>query len=491
MDTSVKYDSDDTFNLKDSIDSISQLGLIKTVHDQLKGTLTKLNTDSSKNKHDDEDELIDKLNQKKEKLIEEKGNKEKYKKNQEDSSRKIYEYEDKLEKIKATEVKKLVNERKNYELNKKALDLKIKENTVKYENLVLELFPICAIFEPLCESYKIMDRSIEKNAIPSDVREQILKIIQEDGKCICGLDLNEHPECVNDVKNKLKGESKENSLYRKEYKYIENVLKKLRKIPEIEKLKSNINDDNEHLKLINSQLNDISEKLLDSDEEKVKEYERSLIKFQGLEKKYSDKFEKASIRINNLKNEIDDLEKQIEEIGYKNAKLLNIKSKIDFCNDLINVMEDLRSGVRIQIRSKVTEKTKNQFIGVKSDEYSDVSIDDQYGVNIVENGGRDVTPEDLSDGTENLLALSFIMALHSIKGIDFPLIIDAPFEKLDRTSRIDFVNGLHDFTKDKQVIFLFTDSQYTEEVRAHMSKILLDEFKIIKMGPKKSKIEPI
>ncbi|WP_405279349.1 AAA family ATPase [Methanobrevibacter sp.] len=486
-----KYDSEDTFNLKDSIDNISQLGLIKTVQDQLKGTLSKLNTDSKNNKHDDEDDLIDKLNDKKGKLMDEKDKKNEYKSKQDDASRKIYEYEEKLKKIKATKIKKLVNDRDSYKNKRKTIDLKIKKNTADYENLVLELFPICALFEPLYNSYKIMDNSIEKNAIPNDVRKQIIKIIQDEGKCICGLDLNEHPECINDVKNKLKGETKENSLYRKEYEYIEDVLKKLRKIPEIEKLKSNIDDDNEHLKLINSKLNDISEKLLDSQEEKVNEYEKSLKIFEDLEKKYSEKFERSTIRINNLQNEIETLEKDINEISYKNAKLVNIKEKIDFCHNLINVMEDLRSGVRNQIRSKVNKKTKNQFIGIKFDEYSDVSIDNEYNVHIVENAGRIVIPGDLSDGTENLLALSFIMALHSIKGIDFPLIIDAPFEKLDRKSRIEFVNGLHDFTKDKQVIFLFTDSQYTEEVRAHMLKIILGEFKLTKISPKRTKIEPI
>lgn len=485
------YDSEDTFNLKDSIDNISQLGLIKTVQDQLKGTLTKLNTDSKNNKHDDEDDLIDKLNNKKEKLMDEKDKKKEYKSKQDDASRKKYEYEEKLKKIKATEIKKLVSNRETYENNRKTIDLKIKENTVKYENLVLELFPICVLFEPLCNSYKIMDDSIEKNAIPNNIRKQIIKIIEEDGKCICGLDLKEHPECIDDVKNKLKGETKENSLYRQEYSYIEGVLRKLRKIPEIEKLKSNINDDIEHLKLINSKLEDISEKLLDSKEEKVKEYEKSLKTFENLEKKYSKKFEESSIRINNLQNEIETLEKEIDDIAYKNAKLLNIKAKIDFCHDLINVMDDLRRGVRNQIRSKVNEKTKNQFVSIKSDEYSDVSIDNEYGVHIVENAGRIVIPGDLSDGTENLLALSFIMALHSIKGIDFPLIIDAPFEKLDTKSRIEFVNGLHEFTKDKQVIFLFTDSQYTGEVRAHMLNILLDEFKLTKVSPKRTKIDPI
>lgn len=486
-----KYDSDDKFNLKDSIDNVSQLDLINKVYDQLDGTLTKLKTDRKDNKHDDEDDLKDKINDKKDELRNEKKNKDNYKKKHDDAARKVFEYEDKLKKIKATEVKKLVNDREKYKKDKEDIEFKIKENTIKYENLVLELFPLCAIFEPLCQSYIIVNNSIEENAIPIDVRNQILKIIEDEGKCICGLDLNEHPECLDDVKNKLKGESNENSLYKKERKYIRNALKTLRKIPEIEKLKDNINKDNDHLKLIDSKLEDISEKLLDSNEEKVNEYEKSLKQYKDLEEKYSKKLESSSIRIVNLQKEIDELQKEADEIEYKNSKLLVIDSKIDFCNELIDVMGDLKKGVRTHIRTKVNNETKHQFVSIKSDEYSDVSIDDQYGVHIVETGGREVVPDDLSDGTENLLALSFIMALHSIKGIDFPLIIDAPFEKLDRKSRINFVNGLHEFTKDKQIIFLFTDTQYTDEVRAHMLQIVLDEFKLVKNGSKKTEIKHV
>lgn len=485
-----KYD-DNTFNLKDSIDNVSQLDLINKVYNQLKGTLTKLNNDFKDNKHDDEDDLLDEINKKKEELRKEKEDRETYKKNQSNAARKKYEYDEKLKKIKATEVKKLVKDREKYENEKKDIKSRIDENKIKYENLILELFPLCAIFEPLYESYIIVGNSIEKNAIPTDVREQILKIIEDEGKCICGLDLKEHPECLIEVNNKLKGESRENSLYRQEYKHIGEVLRKLRKLPDIENIKEDINKDTDHLELINSKLDDISKKLLDSDEEKVKEYENSFNKYKSLEEKYSKKLEKSSIRINNLKKEINELQIEADEITYKNSKLLEIKSKMTFCNELIDVIDDLKNGVRKHIRSKVNDKTKNQFISIKSDEYSDVSIDEDYGVNIVEIDGRVVVPDDLSDGTESLLALSFIMALHSIKGIDFPLIIDAPFEKLDRKSRIDFVNGLHDFTNDKQVIFLFTDSQYTEEVRSHMLKIVLDEFKLIKKGSKKTEIKHV
>ena len=84
----------------------------------------------------------------------------------------------------------------------------------------------------------------------------------------------------------------------------------------------------------------------------------------------------------------------------------------------------------------------------------------------------------MSDGEENLLALSFMMALHSLSGFEIPLIIDAPLEKLDKSKRLDFISELHEYTKDKQIVFLFTDSQYTDDVRAHMLKNIVDEYEL-------------
>ena len=101
-----------------------------------------------------------------------------------------------------------------------------------------------------------------------------------------------------------------------------------------------------------------------------------------------------------------------------------------------------------------------------------------YKINITKSSGQVVSPGDLSDGEENLLALSFMMALHSLSGFEIPLIIDAPLEKLDKGKRIEFISGLHAFTADKQIVFLFTDSQYTDDVRSNMIKNIVDEYEL-------------
>lgn len=484
------FDYNSEFNLKESIDNISQLELITAVYNQLKGTSSKLEVDRKKNTPQNSAELMDEIVKTKSELNNAKDDKDRLKKDQENAHRKKIEYKQKLKKNKAKEVKKLMDDRSKYETLKKTTRNEIQKSKAKYENLILELFPICALFDPIYNSYVTMQNSIEKDAIPEDVRQQLLEYIKDKGRCICGADLEDHPECIDEIAQGLKTEDEVNSLYREESKSIKKILKKLKKIPEIDKLSSEISSKQEYLDLINSKLNKISDDLLNANEEKVKEYERFYKQFDEEYERLSKELENIIVRIDNLKNKLSKLEKKYQEINHLNEKLDKIKRKIDFCDSLIEVVSDLKKGVRDHIRRKVNCRTKDQFIGIKYDEYSDVIMDEQYNVTIIENDGSEVKPSDLSDGIENILALSFIMALHSVNGFDFPLIIDAPFEKLDTKQRLNFIQNLHSFTKNKQVVFLFTDSQYTPEVRANMKNIILDEYELIKKENKKTIIKP-
>jgi len=352
------------------------------------------------------------------------------------------------------------------------------------------LFPICALFNPIYNSYIAIEKSIEKDAIPENIRDQLLEYIKDKGQCICGADLKEHPECIDEIEQGLKAEDKINSKFRDEAKFFENILKKLEKIPKIAKLSEEIDSNEDHLGLIKSKLEDISNDLKHSKQEKVEEYEDFYNQFKEDYETASKDLKDEIIRINNLENKLDSLKKKYAQNEQLDEKSNKIDRKMEFCNKLMEVMLDLEDDVRNHIKEKVNGKTKNQFISIKGDEYSDVLLDDDYTVTLIENSGDSVEPDDLSDGIENLLALSFIMALHSINGFDLPLIIDAPFEKLDNTQRLNFINNLHSFTKDRQVVFLFTDSQYTSEVRAYMKNIVLEEYELVKDGNKKTIIKP-
>lgn len=481
------YESD--FNLRESIDNISQLDLITEVGRKLKEVNKELIKERKKNEHDDSTELLEKIDKAESDLMNSKKKKKDLKNDQKKAHKKQIEYENKLEEIKAKEVKDLLAKRSKYEKNRKTTDSDIKKYKSQYEKLILELFPICALFDPIYNSYISIENSIKRDAIPENIRDQLLKYIKDKGQCICGADLNEHPECIDEIEQGLKAEDKINSDFRDEADEFEKILKKLKKIPKIEKISDEINSKEEYLELLDSKLDKISEDLMNADEDKVREYEGFYKQFKTEYEKISAELEDEIVRYKNLKDNLDSLKEQYDEIGYLDEKRNKINRKIEFCNKLQNVMFDLEDEVRDHIKNKVNEKTKKQFIGLKGDEYSDVLLDEEYNVTVIENSGEEVTPNDISDGIENLLALSFIMALHSINGFDLPLIIDAPFEKLDNTQRLNFIKNLHPFTKDRQVLFLFTDSQYTSEVRANMKKIVLDEYELIKIDNKKTIIK--
>ena len=483
------FDYNSDFNLQESIDSISQLDLITEVGRKLTEVNKELIKNRKKNEHEDSSELSQQIDKVQANLMESKKNKKDLKDQQEKALKKKLEYEQKLKEIKAKEVKDLLKDRSKYETDKKTIDSDIKKYKAQYEKLILELFPICALFDPIYNSYASIEKSIEKDAIPENIRDQLLEYIKDKGQCICGADLKEHPECIDEIEQGLKAEDQINSKFRGESEEFKKILKKLKKIPKIEQISEEINSKEEHLELIKSKLNKISEDLKKTDEDKVKEYEVFYNQFKDDYETFSSDLEDEIVRMENLTTKLASLQKKYDQIEHLDEKSVKINQKIEFCNKLRDIVFDLEDDVRNHIRQKVNKQTKTQFISIKSDEYCDVLLDEAYNVTVIENNGNEVTPDDISDGIENLLALSFIMALHSINGFDLPLIIDAPFEKLDNKQRLNFIDNLHSFTEDRQVVFLFTDSQYTPQVRANMKHIVLDEYELIKTDNKKTTIK--
>ena len=192
------------------------------------------------------------------------------------------------------------------------------------------------------------------------------------------------------------------------------------------------------------------------DLEDVKQYEKQLQQ----NKKFRDDLR---IKNNSLNGTIDRLGKEIEQLKDQREKseklsgeLQELSSKIKFCENALDIVSDLTNNVQKHIREKINKNTREQFTSINwaYNKFTDVTIEQDYKINITKSSGQVVSPGDLSDGEENLLALSFMMALHSLSGFEIPLIIDAPLEKLDKGKRIEFISGLHAFTADKQIVFL-------------------------------------
>jgi DNA sulfur modification protein DndD len=71
----------------------------------------------------------------------------------------------------------------------------------------------------------------------------------------------------------------------------------------------------------------------------------------------------------------------------------------------------------------------------------------------------------ISAAQRAMLALSITWALHSQAGINFPFLIDTPVANLSSTSRKEFAKTLKDISQNKQILLLFTDTEYSNEIQ--------------------------
>ena len=474
------FEEDSDLSLKKSIEEISQIDIINDVSEHLGNTYNTINNKlkNKKPKGKNYSELIErKINEKKSKQDE------KTEKNGkiETALQNIIKYQALLDKVDSEEAKELNAKRIKLEEQFKALKNSIKENTKEYESLIIEMFPLVILFDELVESKTIAEDAKEKKTAPPEIEADLLNDILEDGYCICGTKLEDHPECVAELKKRLKNTSKVKSdTFYKEYYAIKDVIKRLKDLPKIESLRNDISTDIKTKDTLDGQIKEIDEELASFDIEEVERIEEQLQKNKARKNKYEFEVEKLISKINELDNEIKQLQDEREREENLKGESRVLSEKVKFCEEAMSSINDLKDNVKKYIIFKVNKQLREQFIGIdwQYGKYTDVTIQENYQIQVTKSSGSQVSPADLSDGEESLLALSFMMALHSLSGFEIPLIIDAPFEKLDTGKRIEFINDLHNFTKDKQIVFLFTDSQYTNEVRANMKKNVVDEYEL-------------
>lgn len=475
------FKNESELSLKTSIEQISQVGLIDKVYDHLVKTSDSINKRFNKKKPKGSvnyNKLInEKMQEQQHKESEIKDNHNKI----DIAIRNVNKCVEKLKQVDSGYVNELTQKRKNKESMEKKLKQNIKEDRKNYEKLILELFPIAVLFDELVDSINIADDARKKKTAPPQIERDLLNDILEDGFCICGVKLEDHPECVTELKKRLNNTSKiKQEVFYEDYYDLKKVLTKLKDLPKIESLRRSIKQNEENINEINIQINQISDELAEFDIEDVREYERQSQKNKKIIEDLRKRNKSLSADINTLKKDIEKLKHKRSEAGELEGELKILNNKIKFCEEAITILSDLNNNVQKHIREKVNDKTRKQFTSINwaYDKYRDVTIKDDYKIVITKSTGQKITPGDLSDGEENLLALSFMMALHSLSGFEIPLIIDAPLEKLDKSKRIEFISGLHEYTSDKQIIFLFTDSQYTDDVRANMLQNIADEYEL-------------
>ncbi|MCK4828024.1 hypothetical protein KA005_70495, partial [bacterium] len=118
-----------------------------------------------------------------------------------------------------------------------------------------------------------------------------------------------------------------------------------------------------------------------------------------------------------------------------------------------------------RIRVQIERETKELFFALiwKKETYRDVSIDESYSLHLIHSLGYECLGS-VSASERQLLALSFVLALHKVSGFDSPIIVDTPVARVSNEQRENLGKVFSQVGSEKQLILLFLPTEYSTEI---------------------------
>ncbi len=155
-----------------------------------------------------------------------------------------------------------------------------------------------------------------------------------------------------------------------------------------------------------------------------------------------------------------ELDIRLNSIPQEQLKKLN--EKINFIGQLKGIFDDAVSEFREEQKEKVESTATNIFKQIRSkEEFNRLSINDQYGLNIVTKQDTVLDRSEWrSSGEEQLVALSLIGALNQCAKVEGPIFMDTPFGRLDVSHGERILNYLPNMSE--QLVLLVTDREFRE-----------------------------
>lgn len=192
--------------------------------------------------------------------------------------------------------------------------------------------------------------------------------------------------------------------------------------------------------------------------------------------------------LDNLKLNNDGLAIKVQKLHEEYIKLLEeedeykeILAKIKLCTDSLAVINDVKEDIMRETREDIQEETNEKFFKLirKSKTYGEIKITDDYEVKLFDEDGRSATSSASASEVE-LLALSFILAIHSVSGYESPLVVDTLLARTSGEQRLNVAKSCLNVSEEKQLLLFLIDEEYSEPVERlfkekHVSEYTLKE----------------
>ena len=405
--------------------------------------------------------------------------------------------------LKIREVENLEKQKNQLEKGKEILEKQLQRLEERERNLLTTKGYIAISDKVIKDVEKYLEDKRKKGELPSGIREQFIKDLIEQGRCICGEKIEKGDKHYQNLMNlmeksvnkKIEDRFIDLTAYLKPLlNYKEQFIEELKKIREekeiTEKKLSEVEDSIKEIKAkIRRDIPNSSQELA----EKRDELEEEL---SNIDQEIGKLLEKQDV----IKSEIEKIKRGIEHYQAKNEKQRIAQKRIDLCNAALSILESEYEKLTEKVKEKISNKVNETFGKiVKKDYYA--YINDEFELKVEKNVGGQILPVAKSTGENQIASLSFISSLVNIAkeweesnkkdtltgaGI-YPIVMDSPFGTLDPEYRNLVSKYIQKLAP--QIVLLVSNSQWSKEVEDNLREHINHEYVLKYHNTNKEKIE--
>uniref|UniRef100_A0A7V4TGB5 YhaN AAA domain-containing protein n=1 Tax=Candidatus Caldatribacterium saccharofermentans TaxID=1454753 RepID=A0A7V4TGB5_9BACT len=366
------------------------------------------------------------------------------------------------------DVRNLVVRCKSLEIEEKRTEEELEKKRDGKRQVMARLAKVVFLGEAVKKVLQLAQEKRKKGELPPPVNITLLDSALRDGTCpVCRRPLD--PKSRKSIEGVLQ-EVQNSSLVGNRLLELERVLtglktraesdaRELQRLEEdITKLEKNLKRQKEDIESIKSRLNSCNVREVERKSKKLEETKQMrdhVLQKIGECKVFKDTCEKK----------LEQKEREYKDLLEKHAKSEENARISETCHKASKALERAKGRILGEIRKEIELATQETFFRLlwKKESFKNVQIREDYTIEVFDREGRNCLGS-LSAAERELLALSFILALHSLSGFQAPLVIDTPLARVSDEHRENFAEALLAVSKGKQIILLLTPAEFSEEV---------------------------
>ncbi|NER36877.1 MAG: AAA family ATPase [Oscillatoria sp. SIO1A7] len=379
-------------------------------------------------------------------------------------------------------VEELQKLRGELETQQKSIRTQLKEAYVILRRSLASRGYAVLLSELTAQFASLVDSWREKGELPTGIKRQFGKQLLERQRCICGAKLeagNDGHKLVQAWIDKEGPADIEESAIRISA-HVEEMDKKVPEFwEEIDRQQGNINRFRTERLRIEAKLDEVNNQLRRYPNEDIQKLQKRLDENERLLGKLNQEKGANKQQIENMKSQIDRLDKEIDKHQMNEVRQSLAQKRIATSQDAIDRITEVRARLEKQFRSQLEKRVQDIFSQISFTPYFP-KLNESYELTLVEDTAGLESIVAASTGENQILSLSFIGGI--IDGVrqwsqkntlmmgpdssTFPIVMDSPFGSLDEIYRRQIAKTLPKLAN--QLVVLVTKTQWRGEVETEM-----------------------